>query len=78
LIDAEALAKLRPAQQGLAIAQALHRTADPKAWRAAVDAIEHPDARRAAEDYLRGIAARMRALQEYRRTGRMPGPKAGA
>ena len=56
--DDEALAKLDPQQRGRAIALHLHAKADPKTWRASVDAIQDDVARAAAEEYLRDVVAR--------------------
>lgn len=56
-----------PRQRGIWIALELHRRADPKTWRASVDKIEDPEARAAADDYLRGIIQRMKARAEAMR-----------
>jgi hypothetical protein len=63
LIDEATIAKLTPAQRGLQIGLQLHWRADPKTWRAAVDAIACPETRQVADDYLRGIVVRMRAAK---------------
>lgn len=55
--------KLTPAQRGLNIGLELHRHHEPKTWRARVDAIEDPEERKAAEDYLRGIIARAKVVK---------------
>lgn len=55
--------RLPPRQRGLAIALELHRHEDPRNWRAKVDAIECPEARAVAEDYLGMMVKRINALR---------------
>lgn len=51
-----------PKPDGLAWGLELHRWVEPKAWPAALEAVP-PEHRAQAEEYLRGIAARMRTLR---------------
>lgn len=65
--SAEALALLTPAQRGLVFALDLHWRADPKTWRARVDEIQEPEARKVADDYLRAIVGRIRAYLQLKK-----------
>ncbi len=58
-----------PRDRGLSAALRIQRQHDPRQWRAMVDAIADPDERQAAEDYLRSIIERMRALKALRDGG---------
>lgn len=58
---------LTPRDRGLAEALRIQKTADPREWRARVDAIPDPAERQVAEEYLRGIVARMNALRALRK-----------
>jgi len=70
-VDDEDWAKLTPEKRGLHRAMLLQRYTDPKRWRAAVDAIEDPQERAVADNYLRGMLARIRArVAAERKSGR--------
>jgi hypothetical protein len=57
---------LTPRDRGLHAALQIQRQHDPRQWRAMVDAIADPEERKVAEDYLRSIIERMRALKALR------------
>ena len=59
---------LTPQQRGLVEAMRIHRREQPKRWRELVDAIPDNDERKAADDYLGGIVARMRVLAALKKT----------
>lgn len=56
-----------PRDRGLAIALDLQRRADPKTWRAQVDAIEDLEVRGVADEYLRAIIVRTRVVAMKKR-----------
>lgn len=56
--------------RGLSAAVDIQRRIDPRQWRAAVDAIEDPEERAVADDYLRSILARMKATAHFRQNPR--------
>lgn len=58
-----------PRDRGIMLALELQRTVDPRDWRKRVDAIEDPEERRAAEDYLRAILTRMKVVRSLKRPG---------
>jgi hypothetical protein len=61
---------LTPEQHGLQVALKLHRSAPPKTWQAAINAIDDPQARAAAQQYLDGIAYRIRVIRSLPDSGR--------
>lgn len=64
---AEAAAAFRTAEKdGLAWGLELHRWVEPKDWPRELEARVPPEHRAVAEEYLRGIAKRMRTLRELK------------
>jgi hypothetical protein len=55
--------KLPSPEKGLALALDIHANIHPRHWRGCVDEIDDPIARARAEEYLRGIVERMRAVK---------------
>lgn len=53
--------------RGLGLALEIQRRDDPKTWRSKVDAIADPEERAVADDYLRGIVARMKAQRALKK-----------
>lgn len=66
-VDPRDWEKLTPQQRGLHRALILHRYTDPRKWRESVDAIEDETERAAADNYLRGIIARIRVAVAARK-----------
>lgn len=66
-----------PRERGLSAAVYIQLRADPAQWRSRVDAIEDPEVRAVAEQYLRDILARMRARRDLK-LARQTAPQARA
>lgn len=63
-------AREAPHKDGLAWGLELHRWVEPKHWPRELEARVPPEHRAVAEEYLRGIAKRMRTLRELKAKSR--------